>query len=206
MATMEVRIFGDPVLRQRAHEVEDFDGSLAALANDMLETMRAKDGAGLAANQVGILKRLFTWEVDLGDEEPDLPGEVGPGGIIGGAVVNPVLLDSSEELQEGDEGCLSFPGLFYPVDRPLRVEVAHQDLHGDDHTVQLEGFLARVFLHEMDHLNGILFIDHLAAHDRKAAMKAMREQRLAEAGEPSAPVAGGLLMGGARSLGRSGSR
>jgi peptide deformylase len=196
MATMEVRIFGDPVLRQRAHEVEDFDGSLAALANDMFDTMRAKDGVGLAANQVGILKRLFTWEVDLGEEEPDL---------VGGAVVNPVLLDSSEELQEGDEGCLSFPGLFYPLDRPLRVEVAHQDLHGDDHTVQLEGFLARVFLHEMDHLNGILFIDHLAEHDRKAAMKAMREQRLAEEGGP-APVAGGLLLGGARTLGRPGSR
>ncbi|MEX1162286.1 MAG: peptide deformylase, partial [Nitriliruptor sp.] len=131
------------------------------------------------------------------------PGGVGPGGIIGGAVVNPVLLDSSEELQEGDEGCLSFPGLFYPVDRPLRVEVAHQDLHGDDHTVQLEGFLARIFLHEMDHLNGILFIDHLAEHDRKAAMKVMREQRLAEQGQaPSAPVAGGLLLGSSGVRGR----
>jgi peptide deformylase len=194
MATMEVRIFGDPVLRQRAHEVEDFDGSLATLANDMFETMRAKDGVGLAANQVGILKRMFTWEVDLGEDEPE---------VVGGAVVNPVLLDSSEELQEGDEGCLSFPGLFYPLDRPLRVEVAHQDLHGDDHTVQLEGFLARVFLHEMDHLNGILFIDHLAEHDRKAAMKAMREQRLAEESERSGPVAGGLLLGSGGTRGRA---
>jgi peptide deformylase len=189
VATLEVRIFGDPVLRQRAHEVEDFDGSLATLATDMFATMRAKDGVGLAANQVGILKRLFTWEVDVGEEEADL---------IGGAVVNPVLLDASEELQEGDEGCLSFPGLFYPVDRPLRIEVSHQDLAGDDHTVQLEGFLARVFLHEMDHLNGILFIDHLAEHDRKAAMKVMRERRLAEAGEAPPPIAGGLLLGGAR--------
>jgi peptide deformylase len=196
MATLEVRIFGDPVLRQRAHEVEDFDGSLVTLANDMLETMRAKDGVGLAANQVGILKRLFTWELDVGDEQPD---------VIGGAVVNPVLLDASEELQEGDEGCLSFPGLFYPVDRPLRIEVAHQDLAGDDHTVQFEGFLARVFLHEMDHLNGILFIDHLAEHDRKAAMKVMREQRLAEQGEAPVPVAGGLLLGGAQGK-RLGSR
>lgn len=186
MATMEVRIFGDPVLRQRAHEVEDFDGSLVTLANDMLDTMRAKDGVGLAANQVGILKRLFTWELDIGEEEAE---------IVGGAVVNPVLLDASEELQEGDEGCLSFPGLFYPVDRPLRIEVSHQDLIGDDHTVQLEGFLARIFLHEMDHLNGILFIDHLAEHDRKAAMKVMREQRLAEQGETPPPVTGGLLLG-----------
>ncbi len=196
MATMEVRIFGDPVLRQRAHEVEDFDGSLAQLANDMFDTMRAKEGVGLAANQVGILKRLFTWEVDLGEEEEEE--------LVGGAVVNPVLLDSSEELQEDDEGCLSFPGLFYPVGRPLRVEVAHQDLHGDDHTVQLEGFLARIFLHEMDHLDGILFIDHLAEHDRKAAMKVMREQRLAEQGElPPAPVAGGLLLGANRGTART---
>jgi peptide deformylase len=206
MATLEVRIFGDPVLRQRAHEVEDFDGSLVTLANDMLQTMRAKDGVGLAANQVGILKRLFTWELDVGEEEAEVLGRVGPGGIVGGAVVNPVLLDSSEELQEGDEGCLSFPGLFYPVDRPLRIEVAHQDLAGDEHTVQLEGFLARVFLHEMDHLNGILFIDHLAEHDRKAAMKVMREQRLAEQGEAPPPVAGGLLLGGVQSERRPGSR
>ncbi|MTV25589.1 peptide deformylase [Nitriliruptoraceae bacterium ZYF776] len=183
VSTLQIRIFGDPVLRQRAHEVTDFDGRLAKLAQDMLDTMRAKDGVGLAANQVGVLKRLFTWELDVGEDEEEL---------IGGAVVNPVLLDSSEELQEGDEGCLSFPGLFYPVDRPLRIEVEHRDLHGDEHTVQLEGFLARIFLHEMDHLNGILFIDHLAKHDRKEAMRRMREQQL-EGGPP--PTAGALLLG-----------
>jgi peptide deformylase len=191
VTTLEIRIFGDPVLRQRAHEVQDFDGRLATLADDMLQTMREAEGVGLAANQVGVLKRLFTWEVPAeAEDEPPL----------GGAVVNPVLLDSSAELQEGEEGCLSFPGLAYPLDRPLRIEVAHQDVHGDDHTVQLEGFLARVFLHEMDHLNGILFIDHLAAHDRKAALKVMRERRLAEAeGEP-VPTPGGLLLGRAPEL------
>jgi peptide deformylase len=188
VSRLEIRIFGDPVLRQRAHAVEDFDGSLATLADDMHESMRAADGVGLAANQVGVLKRLFTWEVDVGVEEPD---------PIGGAVVNPVLLESSAQLQDGDEGCLSFPGLSFPLDRPLRIEVAHHDVRGEDHTVQLEGFLARVFLHEMDHLDGILFIDHLAAHDRKAALKVMRERRLAERGEAAPPVAGGLLLGAA---------
>lgn len=185
MARLEIRIFGDPVLRQRAHEVEDFDGRLATLAADMLDTMRAADGVGLAANQVGVLKRLFTWEIDREDAEP-----------LGGGVVNPVLLDSSEELQDGDEGCLSFPGLFYPVDRPLRIEVSHQDLTGEAHTVQLEGFLARVWLHEMDHLNGILFVDHLAKHDRREALKRMREHRL-ELGldEPEARAPGTLLLG-----------
>ncbi len=188
MNRLEIKIFGDPVLRQRAREVEVYDTSLGQLAEAMLETMRHAEGVGLAANQVGVLKRLFTWEVGFDEDEETL----------GGAVVNPVLLDSSEELQEGDEGCLSFPGLSFPVDRSLRIEVAHKDLHGDDHTVQLEGFLARVFLHEMDHLNGILFIDHLAAHDRKAALKIMRERRLAEQGDDQLgppPTAGGLLLG-----------
>lgn len=185
MGRLDIRIFGDPVLRQRAREVEVFDDQLAQLAEDMLETMREAQGVGLAANQVGVLKRLFTWEVDVEEDEDPL----------GGAVVNPVLLDASEELQEGEEGCLSFPGLSFPLDRPLRVEVAHQDLHGEERTVQLEGLLARVFLHEMDHLNGILFIDHLAMHDRKAALRIMRERRLAEQGDDEPPAPGGLLLG-----------
>ncbi|MBL4847763.1 MAG: proteasome accessory factor PafA2 family protein, partial [Planctomycetes bacterium] len=90
-----------------------------------------------------------------------------------------LVLDASEDdLQDGDEGCLSFPGLFYPLKRPLRVEVGYQDLGGEDHTVQLEGYLARVWLHEMDHLNGILFVDHLAKHDKQDALRRMREYRL----------------------------
>ncbi len=187
MSTLEVRIYGDPVLRQKAHEVKDFDGRLAKLADDMFETMRAHEGVGLAANQVGVLKRLFTWEVDDG-EDPQ-----------GSAVVNPVLLDSSEDLQDGDEGCLSFPGLYYPLERPLRIEVAHRDLHGDEHQVQLEGFLARIWLHEMDHLNGILFLDHLAAHDQRAAKEAMRTYRLEKGLDEPAPTApGGLLLGKGR--------
>lgn len=183
MAILEVRIFGDPVLRQKAHEVRDFDGRLATLAEDMFDTMRDAPGVGLAAPQVGVLKRLFTWEVD---EEH-------------GAVVNPEITDTDDsEVQVDDEGCLSFPGLFYEVERPLRIEVAYQDLSGDDRKVQLEGFNARVWMHEMDHLNGILFIDHLAKHDRKEAMKRMRQFRLAEGLEdPNATATGpgGLLLG-----------
>ncbi len=163
MAILQVRVFGDPVLRQRANEVEVFDERLAKLAADMHETMLEAPGVGLAAPQVGVLKRLFTWELD---EEHR------------GAVVNPVVADASEELVEDDEGCLSFPGLFYPVERPLRVRIDWQDLHGEDHSVELDDFAARVWLHELDHLNGVLFIDHLAKHDRKEAMKRMREYRL----------------------------
>ncbi|MDP8960876.1 MAG: peptide deformylase [Actinomycetota bacterium] len=164
MTTLDIHLFGSPVLRQRAREVASFDARLQRLADDMLDTMRQGGGVGLAANQVGILKRLFTWEVE--DRH--------------GTVCNPVMEDVSEELQEGEEGCLSFPGLFYPIERPLRVQVRHQDLSGDEHTTDAEGFLARVFLHELDHLNGVLFIDHLARHDRKEALKRMREYRFAQ--------------------------
>ncbi len=183
MGTLQIRLFGDPVLRQRAREVTDFDDRLVRLADDMHATMDEAEGVGLAANQVGILKRLFTWGV--GDEED---GERG-------SVVNPVLLRASEELQEGDEGCLSFPGLFYPLDRPLRVEVAYQDLHGDDQQVQLEGLFARIWLHEMDHLDGVLFIDHLARHDRKAALREMRRIRAERGIEEPTSRPGGLLLG-----------
>jgi peptide deformylase len=170
MGLLEVRVFGDPVLRQAALQVHDFDGSLARLAADMHETMRASDGVGLAANQVGVLRSLFTWEIP-GDEDEGIP-------TVGGAIVNPVLLGSTEEVEEHDEGCLSFPGLFYPVERPIGVHVRHQDLHGEEHQVELEGFAARIWLHEMDHLAGVLFIDHLARHDRREAMRLMREREM----------------------------
>ena len=182
MTTLAVRIFGDPVLRQRALEVEDFDGGLARLATDLFDTMRAAEGVGLAANQVGVLRRLFTYEV------PELEGRPG----ASGAIVNPVLLGRSDDEQDGDEGCLSFPGLFYPLRRPLTVRVSHRDLAGEEHELELSGFLARVWLHEMDHLDGVLFIDHLAKHDRAEAMRLMREHH--EGVDAASPVPG-LLRG-----------
>lgn len=179
MGLLEVRLFGDPVLRQRALEVRDFDGSLARLAEDMTATMHASEGVGLAANQVGILRRLFTFDVPEHDDRPGLAG----------AVANPVLREASEERQDGEEGCLSFPGLFYPVARPLEVHVAYQDLDGADREIQLEGFLARVWLHEMDHLDGVLFVDHLARHDRREALRLMRERDLDPSEVPGLPDA-----------------
>lgn len=168
MAVLPIRIFGDPVLRSRAHEVADFDDALRKLADDMLQTMRAAQGAGLAANQVGVLKRMFTWETYL--EDGDEPAS--------GVVVNPEIVETSEELQDGDEGCLSFPGLFYPTPRPLRARLKAYDVHGEELQLDGEGMLARIFLHEIDHLNGILFIDHLARHDRKEAMRRIRDGEL----------------------------
>lgn len=186
MSILTIRLFGDPILRQKARPVTEFDERLRRLAADMLETMRAAPGLGLAAPQVGVLKELFTWEIAGPDEQP-----------VGGAVVNPRLRDASEESVLAEEGCLSFPGLFYELERPLRVEVGYRDLAGDERTAQLEDLPARVWLHEMDHLRGILFIDHLAAHDRREAMKRMRQYRLEQGlDEPRQP--GNLLLERAR--------
>jgi len=188
MAVLPIRIFGDPVLRTRAHDVVDFDDALRKLADDMLQTMRAANGAGLAANQVGVLKRLFTWE--LGPDLPDLAELDGddieqvsadPAGLEPsrfGAVVNPQIVETSEEMQDGDEGCLSFPGLFYPTERPLRVRVKASDVFGNPLDLVGEELFARILLHEIDHLNGVLFIDHLARHDKKEAMRRIREGEL----------------------------
>ncbi len=168
MGLLEVRVFGDPVLRQAALEVRDFDDALVRLAEDMALTMRARDGVGLAANQVGVLRRIFTY---------DDPGDEGRAPSAG-AVVNPVLVGASEETELADEGCLSFPGLFYPVERQIEVVVRHQGIDGEERETTMRGFGARIWLHEMDHLNGVLFVDHLARHDRREAMRLMRERDL----------------------------
>ena len=169
MGRLNIRIFGDPILRMRAREVEQFDDGLRELADDMLETLRAAHGVGLAANQVGVLKRLFVWE--HGDRN--------------GAFVNPEVVETSEELETIDEGCLSFPGMFYPLDRPLRARVRGADVHGEPIEQVGEGMMARILLHELDHLNGILFIDHLARHDRKEALRRIRRGELEQASAPT---------------------
>ena len=166
MAVLPIRIFGDPVLRERAAEVTRFDDALARLGQDMLDTLEAAAGAAIAGNQVGVLKRIFAYSLE-GDERPDR-----------GVYVNPEVLETSEELQEGDEGCLSFPGLFYPTKRPLRARVTAFDVHGEKLERIGEGMVARMLLHEIDHLNGILFIDHLERHDRKDAMRRIRAGEL----------------------------
>jgi peptide deformylase len=162
MGLLRIRIFGDPILRERALEVTEFDVALRRLAEDMRAAMLAAAGVGLAANQVGVLKRLFTWETPTSK----------------GALINPEVVECSEELEESEEGCLSFPGLFYATRRPLRAQLRGYDVHGDPISVEGEGLDARVLLHELDHLNGILFIDHLAKHDRKDAMRRIRAGEL----------------------------
>jgi len=153
-----IRLFGDPVLRQRASEVADFDKELRKLVEDLTETMLEAPGAGLAAPQIGVGLRVFTWNVD---------GEVGH-------LVNPVL-DLSEEEQLGPEGCLSIPELTYDCRRALSVVARGFDQHGEPVTIEGSELLARAIQHETDHLDGVLFIDRLDDELRRVAKKAIRE-------------------------------
>ncbi|GGU32252.1 peptide deformylase [Nocardioides albus] len=158
MAIQPIRLFGDPVLRKPAIEVVDFDKELRKLVADLTDTMLEAPGAGLAAPQIGVSLRVFTWYVD---------GEVGH-------LVNPDLT-LSEETQDGGEGCLSLPDLTFDCRRALSVVAKGFDMHGEPVTIEGSELLARAIQHETDHLDGILFIDRLDEAARKAAMKEIRE-------------------------------
>lgn len=164
VTTYPVRVFGDPVLRERAREVEDFDGALARLVETMYVTMYDAAGVGLAAPQVGIRRRLFTW--DVGD---------GPHVLI-----NPVFEELDGEAVY-EEGCLSVPGYQFELMRPARAVLVGLDLDGNEVRYEDDDFLARVFQHEVDHLDGVLFLERLDPADRREAMKAIRTHGLAPA-------------------------
>ena len=158
MAIQPIRLFGDPVLRTPAVHVTDFDKELRRLVEDLTDTMLAAPGAGLAAPQIGVGLRVFTWSIE---------GETGH-------LVNPSL-DLSEETQDGEEGCLSIPGLAFDCRRALSVVAKGFNMYGDPVVIEGSELLARAIQHETDHLDGILFVDRLDREARKAAMKAIRE-------------------------------
>ena len=158
MAVQNIRLFGDPVLRTPAAEVTTFDRELRKLVKNLTDTMMDAPGAGLAAPQIGVSLRVFTYWVD--DEL--------------GHIVNPNL-DLSDELQDGDEGCLSLPGLSYETKRSMRVIAKGFNMYGEPVVIEGSDFKARAVQHETDHLDGILFIDRLDEATRKAAMKEIRE-------------------------------
>jgi peptide deformylase len=176
VATYTIRVFGDPVLKQKATDVTNVDGVIARLADDMIETMRAAPGLGLAAPQVGVQKRLFVYE---------LPDDGGPKVLI-----NPTIVESRGEW-EYEEGCLSVPGLYFPIVRPKEVHLTGFDLVGNEVSIEADELLARLLQHEIDHLDGTLLLERLDADQRKAAMGELR-QRI-EAGtltDEPAPEAG----------------
>lgn len=169
MSVRSIRLFGDPVLRSRALEVTDFDKELRTLVADLTDTMVEASGAGLAAPQIGVGLRVFTWRV---------------GGELG-YLVNPTLELGAEE-QHGPEGCLSLPGLTIDCTRALTVVAHGFDMYGEPKLVEGSELLARAIQHETDHLDGILFIDRL---DREARREAMRQLRQLEwFGEPAPTV------------------
>ena len=164
MSILPIRTFGDPVLRDRARPVESFDAALRQLAEDMIVTMHEAPGVGLAAPQVGRPIQLIVF--DIGDEERGAQ-----------ALTNPVLKNEWGE-QIDEEGCLSLPGLYYPVRRAQKVWAEGFDLDGHAVTIEGEDLLARVLQHEVDHLNGVLFIDRLDADHRSEAMAVLRDQTI----------------------------
>lgn len=158
MAIQPIRLFGDPVLRTPAEPVTTFDKELRKLVRDLVDTMQDAPGVGLAAPQIGVGLRVFTYDIE---------------GVVG-HLINPVL-DLSEEQQDGDEGCLSFPGLAFPCKRAMNAVAKGFNEYGDPIVIEGSELLARCVQHETDHLDGVLFIDRLDPDQRKLAMRAIRE-------------------------------
>jgi peptide deformylase len=163
MTAYPLRIFGDPVLKQRAREVAEITGDLVPLVHGMYETMAIEEGVGLAAPQVGVRKRLFTYDLHEGD---------GPG-----VVINPEIVEMSGEQVE-QEGCLSVPGFRFEVVRAERVTMRGLDLDGQETVLEGDELLARMIQHEVDHLDGVLVLDRIDPDVRREALRAMRTQEL----------------------------
>ena len=154
----QIRLMGDPVLRQAASSIENIDGRIVQIVDDMVPAMYQAEGIGLAAPQVGIQKRLFVYDIGEGPQ----------------TLVNPEIVDSDGEWSF-EEGCLSLPGLSFELIRPKQVHLVGRDLDGNEVSIEADELLARLFQHELDHLDGVLLLDHLERDERKAALRQWRE-------------------------------
>ena len=161
MPELTIRQYGDPVLKERTRDVEDIDGAVVSLVDSMIETMYAAPGSGLAANQVGVQRRIFVY--DAGDGAR--------------TVINPRNLESEGEWAF-EEGCLSIPGLSWEIVRPNAVHLVGLDLDGNEVSIEATEFEGRVFQHELDHLDGILLVERLNDDQRKEALKILRSRTL----------------------------
>ena len=182
MSVRPIRLFGDPVLRTPADEVVDFDRQLRKLVKDLTDTMLEEGGAGLAAPQLGVGLRVFAFDVD----------------DVVGHLVNPVLEFPDDDEQDGPEGCLSIPGLYFDTKRRLNVVAAGFDMHGEP--VQIVGTetMSRCLQHENDHLDGVLFVDRLDPETKKEAMRAIREAEWYERGAPTVKASPHPIFGAIR--------
>jgi len=161
VTTLPIRIYGDPVLNQVTTEIENIDGRIAALAQTMIETMNEAPGVGLAANQVGVQKRLFVYDKGEGPH----------------VVVNPKILETDGEWTY-EEGCLSVPGLSWEITRANSVHLVGFDLDGNEIDLQTDEYEGRIFQHEMDHLEGVLLVERLDADQRREAKQILRLRNL----------------------------
>ncbi|MBA2752151.1 MAG: peptide deformylase [Actinobacteria bacterium] len=161
MAIHPIRTYGDPVLKVRCPEVTEIDAGLVTLVRDMLDTMYDAPGIGLAANQVGVQKRLFVYDIGDGPE----------------VVINPVLSGHDGEWTY-EEGCLSVPELYWPIARPKHVHLTGMDLKGRELSLDGDELLARVFLHEVDHLDGMVLVERLDTERKKEALRTLRNRAL----------------------------
>lgn len=161
MSTLTIRQYGDPVLKERTRDVEEIDGQVVSLVDSMIETMYDAPGTGLAANQVGVQRRIFVYDVGEGAR----------------AIINPQIIESDGEWTY-DEGCLSIPGLSWDIVRPNAVHLIGLDLDGNEISIEAEELEGRVFQHELDHLDGVLLVERLNEDQRKEAMRILRDRTL----------------------------
>jgi peptide deformylase len=181
MSVRPVRIYGDPVLRQKAAEVAAVDDEIRALITDMRDTMKAYSGVGLAANQVGVARRVLVVDVPLDDRRRAKL-----------ALVNPAIVSRAGRVS-GEEGCLSIPGIWEDVTRADRITVQGLDENGGEVEVEADGFLARALQHEVDHLQGVLFVDRLSALKRqflRRQLEALANGEVPEGHHPGHPDGG----------------
>jgi peptide deformylase len=167
---LQLRYYGDPILRKRASDVREFDDDLREFAQAMIETMRRESGVGLAATQVGVEKRVLV-ALQMENPEDSDAAEI--------VMVNPEILDRSPDTWIYEEGCLSIPGIRGDVTRPEAIRVRYQDLHGKSHVIDVDAMFARVLQHEIDHLDGKLFIDYLSTGEKtllKTRLKKIAER------------------------------
>ena len=169
MTVRTLHLLGSPILRQQSPPVARVDDAVRQLVDDLFETMRAAKGVGLAANQIGVAQRVAV--VDIGEEDPPPL-----------ALINPVILEHGDEVETAEEGCLSIPDIFGDVERPAHIVVEALDRDGKKLHVEAHGYKARAIQHEIDHLDGILFLDHLSAVKRSLLVAKWKKSRKGKTG------------------------
>ncbi len=172
-----ITIYGEDVLREKARPVQAVTDEIRALAADMIETMRAENGVGLAAEQIGRTEAICVVEVPPDYDKDEHGNRLNPGIPMPWVLINPEIIDASKERETAEEGCLSFPGIYAPVTRPVEVTVRYVDLGGKPREQRVRKFVARAVQHEMDHLNGVLLVDRMSPVKRIALRGQLRRLR-----------------------------